>query len=111
MRKLLIVALVLSLTSCRFFTNGAGYKERVWGPDSSVLNNFHIKPEYQHTHNGRRYPYYEINGSSYRWQNETEWKRIQLRRYDYLWHQAEEKGINPHWYIDYHFNEDESTSY
>jgi hypothetical protein len=108
-RLLLIIIAASLFTGCYgYIINGAGYKEWIAGPDNS-FNRYRTTPEHQHTR-GERYRYYVINGSHYYWENEYKWKEHQLNRYDYLYNKALEQGINPHWFIDRHFSEDEENT-
>jgi hypothetical protein len=109
-KRILILLVIILFTSCTYRKNGAGIWELDRGPDSSFNNNYSIYPERRHRIYGTRYPYYSINGTDYRWDNEILWKERRLDRYDRLWKEAEKKGINPHWWIDKKFSESEASS-
>jgi hypothetical protein len=105
MKKFLLFLIPIFFISCTFRKNGIGIWELDCGTDFSLLNNFGVyPPKYK-----ERKKYYTINGKYFNWQDET-WKEYQINRYDFLYNRAIEKGKNPHWYIDRHFNEGEERT-
>jgi hypothetical protein len=109
-RLLVLSSIVLLLSSCygvnrtksiksgTRFLNGAGWYEYERHEQSD-----HYSKPFRHYHLNGRWWYYESENG--------DWKEYQNYIYDKYYQEALEKGYNPHWWIDRHWNEDEDNSH
>jgi hypothetical protein len=99
------ILICISLLGCqiRVVTNGIGRKE-YWNSWSEPSR----RREVQRQLRGRP-RYVVINGRYYEW-TDAKWQERLRERRDYLYNEAIEKGVNPHWYIDARISQSEERT-
>jgi hypothetical protein len=101
--RLLVLLLAFTLVGCSYHRDGTGHIEF----ERHSLD----RPYNPEIHGKRPFKFYGVGNSWYLYADENSWRRVQQNRYDRLYAEALEKGVNPDWYVDRHMNEDEANSH